>query len=206
MPNPWPVLYRLGMDWWEDNDDTGPLPDLVALRPAGVALDAGCGTGRHAVWLARQGWTVIGVDGVEKPLREARTRAESAGVADRTTFVRDDVARPAKVPTNPKYDMVVDIGCYHALRPDEQTAFAAWVTRHTHQDADVVIHAVEPRSGIGPKGVDRTMLATTFGPGWSVATTPSTTTGGGPLRHAAFRWFTLTRTATATPTTEEARA
>jgi 2-polyprenyl-3-methyl-5-hydroxy-6-metoxy-1,4-benzoquinol methylase len=63
------------MNWWEDNDDTGPLADVVAHRPPGVALDAGCGTGRHAIWLAQQGWTVVGVDGVEKALREARARA-----------------------------------------------------------------------------------------------------------------------------------
>lgn len=205
MPNAWPVLYRLGMDWWEDNDDTGPLPELVACRPAGMSLDAGCGTGRHAVWLAQQGWTVIGVDGVEKPLREARTRAEAAGVAERTTFVKDDVARLVNVPTNPPYDLVVDIGCYHGLHPDEQVAFATWVTRNTREDADVVIHAVAPRSGIGPKGIDEAMLVTAFGPTWSLTTTPSTTTGGGPLRHAAFRWFTLTRTTTPTPKTQDSR-
>lgn len=205
MRTAYPVLYRLGMDWWEDNHDAGPLPELVARRPAGMALDAGCGTGRHAVWLAQQGWTVIGVDGVEKALREARARARPAGVADRTMFIKDDVARPVDVPTNPPYDLVVDIGCYHGLRPDEQVAFAGWVTRNTREDADVVIHAVGPRSGIGPKGIDEPMLATTFGPTWSITTTPSTTAGGGPLRHAVFRWFTLTRVATPTPENKQAR-
>ena len=205
MPNAYPVLYRLGMDWWEDNDDTGPLPELIAHRSPGMVLDAGCGTGRHAVWLAQQGWTVIGVDGVEKPLREARARAEAAGVADRTTFISDDVARLVTVPTNPPYDLIVDIGCYHGLRPDQRAFFASWVTHNTRKDADVVIHAVEPRSGIGPKGIDEATLGTTFGPSWSITTTPSTTTGGGPLRHAAFRWFTLTRTTTPTSRTEEAR-
>ena len=144
MPNAYPVLYRLGMNWWEDNDDTGPLADVVAHRPPGVALDAGCGTGRHAVWLAQQGWTVVGVDGVEKALREARARAGAAGVAERTTFMRDDVARMAEVPTSPPYDLVVDIGCFHGLRPDQQKSFADWVTRHTREDAVVVVHAVAP--------------------------------------------------------------
>lgn len=203
MPNPYPVLYRLGMDWWEDNQDTGPLPELVARRGPGTALDAGCGTGRHAVWLAQQGWSVVGVDGVDKALREAGNRAQEAGVSDRTTFIRDDVARMGNVPATPPYDLVIDIGCFHGLHPDGQAAFAAWVTRNTREDADVVIHAVEPRTGIGPHGIDEAMLGATFGHGWAISTTPSTTTGGGPLRHATFRWFTLTRPSTPSPTTEE---
>lgn len=205
MPNAWPILYRLGLDWWEDNDDTGPLPELVVHRTTGVALDAGCGTGRHAVWLAQHGWTVVGVDGVEKPLRKARTRAAAAGVAELTTFVKDDVARLVSVPAHPPYDLVLDIGCYHGLNHHEQVAFANWVTANTSEDADVVIHAVAPRSGIGPKGIDETMLTTSFGPDWSITTTASTTTGGGPLRNATFRWYTLTRTTTPPPKTQEPR-
>jgi SAM-dependent methyltransferase len=196
MPNPYPVLYRLGMTWWEGNDDSGPLPELVARRSPGVALDVGCGTGRHSVWLAQQGWTVVGVDGVETPLREARARADAAGVASQTTFVREDATRMVNLTAGPLYDLVLDIGCYHGLRPEEQKSFAAWVSRNTHEDAEVVIHAVVPRSGIGPKGIDEAGLATAFGLGWDVTSTPSTTTGGGPLRHAAFRWFTLSRRAT----------
>jgi trans-aconitate methyltransferase len=43
----------------------GPNPYLVAeadrLEPR-TALDAGCGTGANAVWLARRGWQVTAVD------------------------------------------------------------------------------------------------------------------------------------------------
>ena len=207
MPNPYPVLYRLGMDWWEGNDDAGPLPEIVARRAPGVALDAGCGTGRHAVWLAQQGWTVVGVDGVDKPLREARARAEAAGVSHRTTFVKDDATRMVNVSIRPLYDLVVDVGCFHGLRPAEQKSFAAWVTRNTRGDAEVLIHAVTPRSGIGPKGLDEERLSNAFGPDWAITATPSTTKGGGPLRNASFRWYTLSRsTSTLTDETEETLA
>jgi tellurite methyltransferase len=43
-----------------------PLPfltEIVRRLEPGKALDLACGTGRHALWLARQGWNVTAVDG-----------------------------------------------------------------------------------------------------------------------------------------------
>ncbi|MDD9207838.1 sucrase ferredoxin [Georgenia sp. 10Sc9-8] len=57
-----------------------PHPEVVAavgpLDP-GAAVDLACGTGRNAVWLARQGWVVTGVDSS----RVALARAEAEGRA-----------------------------------------------------------------------------------------------------------------------------
>jgi ubiquinone/menaquinone biosynthesis C-methylase UbiE len=46
---------------------------LIEPLPAGVALDAACGTGRHARWLQARGHRVIGVDGSPEMLEVART-------------------------------------------------------------------------------------------------------------------------------------
>jgi SAM-dependent methyltransferase len=43
-------------------------------------LDIGCGTGRHAVELAKRGYTVTGIDLSESQLKRAREKAEEAGV------------------------------------------------------------------------------------------------------------------------------
>jgi SAM-dependent methyltransferase len=68
------------------------LTELLEL-PAGAAiLDIGCGTGRHAVELARAGYAVTGIDISAGMLREARAAAERGGVelelveADATSF------------------------------------------------------------------------------------------------------------------------
>lgn len=59
-----------------------PNPQLVAeaaeLAP-GTALDAGCGEGADALWLASRGWQVTAVDIAGAALRQAREHAEAVG-------------------------------------------------------------------------------------------------------------------------------
>jgi SAM-dependent methyltransferase len=60
-------------------DIEGPLVrDIVDRLPAGIALDAACGTGRHAAHLAVRGHRVIGVDGSAAMLEVARERIPGA--------------------------------------------------------------------------------------------------------------------------------
>ena len=51
-------------------------------------LDIGCGTGRHAIELARRGYSVVGIDLSESMLTKARAKARSCGV--QAEFVRGD--------------------------------------------------------------------------------------------------------------------
>jgi SAM-dependent methyltransferase len=69
------------------------LFEVMSLRPGMTLLDVGCGTGRHAVEMARRGLLVTGIDISEGMLEQARRRAAEAGVevewvrADATTYV-----------------------------------------------------------------------------------------------------------------------
>ncbi len=68
------------------------VEEIVRLLdlPEGAAVeDLGCGRGRHAIPLARRGYSVTGVDLSEKMLRLAKTRSERDGV--RVEWVRDDM-------------------------------------------------------------------------------------------------------------------
>ncbi len=67
----------------------------LRLPPSSCILDVGCGTGRHAVELARRGYQLTGVDISSGMLAEAEKAAREAGVvvelihADATQFTSD---------------------------------------------------------------------------------------------------------------------
>lgn len=52
----------------------------------GRVLDAGCGNGKSAVWLAEQGFDVVGVDLSPPAIEQARRLAVERGVAERAHF------------------------------------------------------------------------------------------------------------------------
>ena len=75
---------------------------VADLRP-GRALDAGCGHGSDALWLAAQGWQVTGVDFSATALSHARAAAEAAGAE--IEWIEGDLATWAPQPGH--YDLVV---------------------------------------------------------------------------------------------------
>jgi len=67
------------------------IQELGGLAP-GSAIDAGCGAGAEAIWLATQGWTVTAADVAETALELAEQRAAAAGVAGQVQWVQADLS------------------------------------------------------------------------------------------------------------------
>lgn len=57
----------------------------------GRALDVGCGEGGDVLWLASQGWTVVGLDWSRVALDRAAEHAAKAGLTERVEWVQGDV-------------------------------------------------------------------------------------------------------------------
>jgi cyclopropane fatty-acyl-phospholipid synthase-like methyltransferase len=66
--------------------------EQVADLTPGTVLDAGCGAGAEAIWLAARGWRVTGVDIAAAALDRAAARAAEAGVAHHVQWVRADLS------------------------------------------------------------------------------------------------------------------
>lgn len=83
-----------------------PLLQEAAQLTPGTALDAGCGEGAGAIWLASRGWRVTAVDVSRTALDRARERAASvsADVADRIDWRQEDLTGWA--PADERFDLV----------------------------------------------------------------------------------------------------
>ncbi len=131
------ALRYLGHPGW----DTGvPPPEVAAYaagHPAGRALDVGCGTGASAVYLARAGWTVTGIDFVPLAISRARRRARDAAV--QVKFVLGAV--PAFDGIHGPFDLALDVGCLHSLDTPAREAYPAAMARLLAPGASLLIFA-----------------------------------------------------------------
>ena len=154
-------LYRLRFTPWESRE----LPPVLAgLRPAGRALELGCGRGNQAIELARGGWSVVGVDFAAEAVAAAARRARKAGVS--AEFRVGDVTRLGDSGVEGTFDLVYDIKCFHGLAPDQRAAYAAGVAAACRPGGTFVLFATEPseaRRRLGmPAGVSAADVRATF--------------------------------------------
>lgn len=127
------------------------LVELVAPLPAGRALDLGCGTGRNALWLARTGWSVTGVDASRVGLEMAMEQAGREGLPLST--VHADLLD--YVPEVAAFDLVVVANIH--LSPSERDGFferaASAVAPGGH--LYIIGHHVDALGVSGPPALDR---------------------------------------------------
>jgi SAM-dependent methyltransferase len=84
-------------------DEVKFLWKVLKLRKGSRVLDIPCGTGRHALRLARRGASVLGVDVTPEYLRQARRAAR--GVPN-VRFVRGDMRR---IPLRGEFDAAINL-------------------------------------------------------------------------------------------------
>lgn len=90
-------------EFWEDiygkaSPETSGTPSKILAKYAadlapGHALELGCAKGDDAVWLAKQGWQVLGVDISKATLKIAADNAERHGVAGRVALEQHDLTK-----------------------------------------------------------------------------------------------------------------
>ncbi len=134
--------YRFSKPPW----DSGITPpEVIALVEsggiaAGRALDIGCGTGTNSIYLAQHGFTVVGVDFSPKAIATAREKARRAGVA--VDFRVADVTRLDFL--SEPFDLVLDIGCFHAVDAEGRARYAQHLARLTRPGSVFMLYAFSP--------------------------------------------------------------
>lgn len=105
----------------------GNLFQAYARGPVRKILDLGCGTGNHALCLAREGYEVVGVDLSSSMLRIARSKAHRAGVPVR--FHHADVQR---VRLRETFDAVLLMFAVLSYQTTEAAVLRVLRTAHRH--------------------------------------------------------------------------
>ena len=101
----WDERYRSRPALWSGEPNRHLVGEAAELEP-GLALDVGCGEGADAIWLARRGWRVDGVDVSGVALRRAAEHADRAGaeIAGRITWLHENLT--TWDPGRGRYDLV----------------------------------------------------------------------------------------------------
>jgi|HubBroStandDraft_1064217.scaffolds.fasta_scaffold10000_4 SAM-dependent methyltransferase len=116
--------YATGRDTWSTEQALRTvLPtalSFLAPLPPGQALDLGTGRGHDATVLLARGWSVLGVDLIAVPEWDHLV----AAFPGRACF---QAAAEHSLPVEPRYDLIVDNGCFHHQPVPDQPAYLARV-------------------------------------------------------------------------------
>jgi 2-polyprenyl-3-methyl-5-hydroxy-6-metoxy-1,4-benzoquinol methylase len=96
--------------------EVGFIEQEIGFDKTKLILDIGCGTGRHAIELAKRGYSVTGIDLSESQLRRAREKAAEAGVD--VKFEQGD-ARSLKFKSEYDVALILCEGGFPLMETDE---------------------------------------------------------------------------------------
>jgi SAM-dependent methyltransferase len=197
---PWDASYHDGPPPW---DIGRPQPAIVRLaanrKLAGPVLDAGCGTGEHALHIAALGLPVLGVDVAETALAIARGKA-----ADRRVDVEFEAADVLHLDRLGRmFATVLDCGLFHAFDAQERLRYVASLASVTEPEGTVyVLCFSDDGPDPGPHPVGQAELRRAFGrdAGWSVSTVEPTRIQTRLHENGAPAWFATIRRSMSHPT------
>jgi ubiquinone/menaquinone biosynthesis C-methylase UbiE len=134
----------------------------------GAVLDAGCGTGENALYLAAQGLSVLGVDVAETALAIARDKAGIRGID--VEFAVADALHLERLGRT--FETVLDSGLFHTFDADERPEYVASLASVTEPHATLYVLCFSDKgSHIGPHPVSENELREAFRSvdGWAIA-------------------------------------
>lgn len=188
----WDSRYRRdGSPGWDTGRPSTNLQKVLTdelVKPCRAAV-LGCGTGNNAIYLARQGFDVSGVDIAPTALDLARVKAKQAGVE--VNWLLADVTRAPKVRP---FSFIFDRGCYHGVRQSDAAGYVATLRQLTHRGSRILILAgnANEEQHYGPPRVKEEEIRRDFAEGFRIVelreTKFDTQQPGG---QGALAWFVL---------------
>ena len=157
-------LYT-GQPRWEIGRPQKALLD-VADQITGSILDSGCGTGENALYFARRGHNVTGIDFLAEPISLARQKATERGLT--VTFLVMDALALIDFPE--VFDTVIDSGLFHVFSDDDRRRYIDGLASVLKPGGNLFLLCFsdgEPGTQ-GPRRVSEKEIRDTFADGWAV--------------------------------------
>jgi SAM-dependent methyltransferase len=131
----------------------------------GRVLDAGCGTGEHALHFAAAGLEVVGVDVASAAIVRAEAKAAARAPARPPRFVVADVLTQSAALAEQPFDTVIDMGFFHTLGDDDRAVWRAVVATLLAPDGDYVMMCFSELvpGDVGPRRLSEAEIRETFG-------------------------------------------
>jgi cyclopropane fatty-acyl-phospholipid synthase-like methyltransferase len=185
-------------------DVDGPTPfvcDLAHSREIrGNVLDAGCGTGENALYLAAQGHHVVAVDAAPAAIQKATVKARQRGSDVR--FMVADVRDLSEL--DGRFDTMIDAGLFHVMsKSTDRYRYANSLRRVARDGAMLHLLAFKNQGpvwlnrlrtllrwhicGFGTHGVTKKEIQIAFSHGWDVEAVEERTYGWGTFHLARIR-------------------
>jgi len=150
---------------WDIGKPQKPFID-VADRITGSILDAGCGTGDTALFLAGRGRQVTGIDFLEEPIQRAKRKAAERGLF--ATFLVKDALTLED--WSERFDNVIDSSLFHFLTDEDRKKYVTGLATVLKPGGRLFLMCFsdEEPGTQGPRRVSKKELYDAFAQGWSV--------------------------------------
>jgi len=133
---------------------------------SGRVLDAGCGTGENALYLASQGFEVWGIDAAQSAIKKAKEKTKERGIA--VDFLVSDALKLQLLHT--KFDTIIDCGLFHVFPDEERPIFAASLSSALHPGGKyfMLCFSEHEPGTYGPRRVTQAEIRAAFSKGWKI--------------------------------------
>jgi cyclopropane fatty-acyl-phospholipid synthase-like methyltransferase len=150
---------------WELGRPQAPFV-AVADRVTSPVLDAGCGTGDTALFLAARGHQVTGIDFVDAAIRRARVKSAERDLS--VEFLVKDALTLGD--WGRRFASVIDSGLFHIFSDDDRRRYVEGLARAIEPGGSLFLMCFsdEEPGTQGPRRVSRQELYNAFADGWEV--------------------------------------
>lgn len=122
------------LHWYRENVNPILEKSVKEFTGSHKALDIGCGTGPNSIFLAKNGFEVIGLDFVSSAIERAQQKAVKEHLK-----IKFETADVLTWKTDDKFDFILDSGCLHTINDSNRALYKKQLTNWLTPSTEYVL-------------------------------------------------------------------